>query len=329
MQFAGHSLLFIALLAASAGSAACRPQSPHAEVEISGFIAVVGVGESDPLWPVLQAATARFHRQTPTAHVRAEAPPTRSVNLQIQLVRRLRREGMRGCCLQVSDPQATVGVLEALRADGAVVVTMMQPVETSEPFLHAGINEREVGAALADGLADQVPEQATLGVLYDSSDHGTRLRHEAFQLRMVRYPRLTVLRSLDCGGEPAAAVRLIRETTKRFPGIDGWAAMGTWPLLARAENQTLLPEGRALVLPGPLADFDVLVDEGTCQAIVVTDYHEIVSRALQMCWLTVRRETLQLRRFEPPARIVTAENLSEFRKEWARWTSEQPDPPPS
>lgn len=304
-----------------AGWTACRPGPARTPRAAAGFIAVVGASEQDPLWPILKTSTAWFRQFAGEMEVRVEAPPLASPNLQAELIDRLRKDGARGLCVQVIDPRASVGLLESLRSSGVVVVTMLRRVESGEPFLHCGVDPREVGVALAHALAERVASGGTVGVLYADDDDVCRLRRAGFKREFARHPRLTVLRELDCRGDAATAVRLMRETTERFPGIDGWVAMGSWPLHVADEGRPLLPPGCALVLPGPLADPVGAIRSGKCQALVVAeDYRQIVTQALEMCLLSVDQQIVHRRVLEVPARRVTRQTLPEFARDWALWS---------
>jgi hypothetical protein len=213
-----------------------------------------------------------------------------------------------------------------------VVVTMMLPVESGEPFLHAGVDPGTVGAALADALAQQISGRGTLGIVYDDQDPVCRLRRQGFQRQIARYPRLAVLREFDCRGDTTTAARLVRQAMERFPGIDGWAAMDTWPVDFPDAGRPLLPRACALVVPGPLPDYVHQITTGRCRVLIVADYDAIVTRALEMCLTALNREIVNLRVYEAPPRRVTWETLPEFRRDWAAWTGAQEEwpvtPPP-
>ncbi|MHC4429304.1 MAG: substrate-binding domain-containing protein [Planctomycetota bacterium] len=324
LRQAGHATLSLILLT---GWIACRPESSQQRREATASIAVVGAGETDPLWPVLQTAAAKFQGRTGGANVRVAAPRSVSANLQGQLIRRLYEEGTRGLCVQVIDPIASAKLLESLRARGAVVVTMMRSVESQDPFLHCGIDPADMGTALAQAVAEQVPQGGTIGVLYADSDAVYRLRRGGFNRQFVRYPRLTMLRELDCRGDAALAVKMMREAMERFPGIDGWVAMDSWSLQLPDDGRPLLPSGCALVLPGPLADPVSAIRSGRCQALVIAkDYQEIVTQALEMCLLVLDQQMVHRRFFEVPTRCVTLQTLTGFEEDWASWTGADAKP---
>lgn len=281
---------------------------------------MVGAARDDPLWPVLRAAAARFQRSIRRFEIRVVAPESRSAALQSDLVESLPRDDLRGLCVQVFDPQASQKLLESARSNGLVVVTMMERIDTPRPFLHCGIDQREVGAALADALAELIPERGTVATLVDSDDLVRGLRARGFADQIARYPRLTVLRELDCGGDPASALRLMQEATERFPGLDGWASMDASPVLHQPQGR-LLPPGCMLVVPGPLPELAREITTGRCQAVIVPDYDGIVTRALEMCMVALDGQIPTIRDYNAPLSRVTRASLAEFEAQWARWTA--------
>jgi ribose transport system substrate-binding protein len=237
------------------------------------------------------------------------------------LVTNLPREDLVGLCVQVFDPRASQRVLETARSQGLVVVTMERRVDAANPFLHCGIDQREMGAALADALAELVPEGGMVATLADVSDPALQLRQRGFAAQITRHPNLTVLREFDCGGDPASALRLMQEGTERFPGLDGWALMGGWPLLHRPDGR-LLPPGCMLVMPGPVPEMAEHIRAGRCNAAIVADYGDMVTRALEMCVVVLDWRLPAIRDYSAPLRQVKRSNLPEFEAQWARWTGQ-------
>ncbi|MCP4247024.1 MAG: sugar ABC transporter substrate-binding protein [bacterium] len=308
----------IGLVALAACDPSARPSYGDGQ---AGTVAVVGAGRTHPLWPVLRNAAARFQALNPRFEVLAEAPPVVSPNLQEKLVRRLRRDGVRGVCVQVTDARALAVLLESLRSEGVVVVTLFEPVESTDPFPHSGVDHRAEGIALADALAGCISDGGTIGVLGADAEPRARLRRAGFMRQMARHPKLTVLHKLDCGGDEARAVDLVCDTMKRFPGTDGWAAMEAWSLLAPDDGRPLLPAECRLVVPGPVVDPVQALRSGRCQAMVVANYHEIVTRALETCIMSLEEHPLLRPTIDAEVRILNASNLAAFERDWARWTA--------
>lgn len=302
------------------GSPGCErvPRAPAAR--LGGLIVLVGAGQDDPLWPVLQATAIRFERSSRNYRVQVAAPPVTSVNLQAKLIAALPRQSLRGLCIQVIDPPASRPLLDSLRNDGLVVVTLLKRLDAPEGFLHSGVDQHQIGTALADALADQLEPPATVATLQANNKQYLNLRARGFQARMARFPRLTLLRQLDCSPDPSAAAEMIQTTVQRFPGLDGWALMLNWPLGSKPPVKPLLPDTCRLVVPGPLANVAQWIRTGQVDVVVMADYGDMVNKALQTCAVTLDGELPLFPDYNAPLLTVSADNLPDFQRRWAEWT---------
>ncbi len=316
------------VLAGLTALAGCKPGPAVLSRQNGGRIAVVGAGAGDPLWPVVRCTTARFARSTSLHTIEAITPESASFAAQEAVVRDLVAQGVRGICIQVMDPTASRSLLESLRAEGIVIVTLLHEVPSADPFLHSGIDAREMGVALAEALADAIPSDGTVAIVCDPSDTILEARQRGFGSEMAHSPRLTVLRELDCRGSATEAIHLMREAMERFPGIDGWAAMAPWPL-AHPEAGSVLPQGCRLVVPAPLPDAAGEIISGRCHAVVMADFTQIVTRGLELCLAAFAPTPPPVRIHHAPLWAVTAKNLPEFERVWATWTAETEGVPQS
>ena len=82
----------------------CEPGPAYSPARPRGYIAVVGAGRNDALWPVLRATAARFERTTASYHIRAVTPDAASPAGQAETIAQLPRDGLRGLCVHVFDP---------------------------------------------------------------------------------------------------------------------------------------------------------------------------------------------------------------------------------
>ncbi len=307
-------LLMISVVAVTG----CEPSDPRSRSRQGGVIAVIGTSQTDPLWPILEATTARFQRTTAEYELRCVAPERPSHQLQAALLDDLQEQGLRAVCIQVADPLASRPMLERLRDAGVVVVALMKSVDAGEPFLFSGIDEMELGVRLAEALAGQIEGHGTYAVLHAGGDPSYRQRLIGFRRKMKRYPRLTMLKEVDCSERLLHLKDILGETTERFPGLDGWASLGDWPVAKLVAEDGVAVRWR-LVRPGPLPGIHEQIQAGHCDTVVVADYEKIMSRAIEMCAATLEGKTLILPRFNAPLRLITAANSAAYQQEWNGW----------
>ena len=272
---------------AVAAMPACRDEPPAAQERPSGgVIAFVGVGQDDPLWPWLKAAAARAaeHLEPFNLRVRSAAPESSGAEHQIELVRGLTREGIRGLCVQVADAETLAAELQSLRLHGVRVVTLMRFMPPDSGLMHVGLDEEAIGRATAKAIAAAVDGAGQIAVLHaDSASPESARRHRAFRSQLEAYPGVRAILAFDCAGEPTTAEGIIRDAMARYPKLAGWAVLGSWPLRSDVAAAPLVPEGCRLVAADPRPDCRGRILDGSVHALVVPRYDRLVELAVTAC----------------------------------------------
>ncbi|MCP4590592.1 MAG: sugar ABC transporter substrate-binding protein [bacterium] len=319
----GPGVVGCALLAL--GLAGCDPQDSPTWSRPAGFIAVVGAGQDDPLWPVLRASALRLENTLGDVPIRVAAPSMVSSHAQARLLRELRSEGMRGLCLQVIDPVAIAPHLERLVNEGVAVTTMIHRVSAVQSLMHCGVDSMLIGETLADTIAEALEERGTIGVIHaNSKSDYARRRYDAFIVRIRQHPGITVLREFDCGGNAQRAQDMIRRYMERFPRLDGWVAIDNWPLRGLDAAKPLLPPSARLVTTDPHPGVWEHLATGGCFAMVAADYDEIAQNAVRQCGTAMEGTLVKWRVQLAKPRTVSADNLHAFKLEWLAWCSRRP-----
>jgi hypothetical protein len=288
--------------------AGCRDDhgrlSHPARAAKTGFVAVVGVSETDSAWSQIRAAAERHADDFRPLRVRTAAPRVRSPNAQIQLLTRLQREGVRGVCVQVDDPEALAPVLEALRSAGIVVVTMGLPVRGHTPFFHSGVIPRNAGVLLADLAAEAIDGRGTLVVVVPEGEDFFDACHDGFQRQIATHPQIQVLPAIVCPRETSKAQRLIDACAERFPRLDAWVLLDTRLLEPDAGTVLNLPLNGRCVTLGMTPVIQAKLAERSCAATLVADDDAMVSKALELCAMTARGFMVGFQSYEVPIRAV-------------------------
>ncbi len=324
MQVIGQAITAALLLNLLVACGCRRDEAPLTYRE-AGFVAFVGVGEDDPVWPVLRASATRLHVELGLSKVplRTAAPPTSSVNAQRNLIRKLHDEGMNALCVQVSDPKGLVSTLDALAAQGVQIVTMMNPVRSTPPFIHAGPDDAAVGEALADALYDVLDGRGTAVLLHaDSGSEASARRHVALVERLKSYPSIAVLFERDCQGSPDRARDTIAELMQRYPRLGAWVATDNCPLRKHADGPVSLPKSCRVVAVDPVPGTWWALEDGVAAAMIAVDYGAIAEHALTTCITLTLGEARIPTSFSAGVRIVKPAELDAFKTQWRRWTSD-------
>ena len=69
----------------------------------SGFIAFVGAGKNDPLWPILKTGAEHYVAMVGTTEVKYFCPKGDSAQDQIELLQSLHDPNMQGMCIHMAD----------------------------------------------------------------------------------------------------------------------------------------------------------------------------------------------------------------------------------
>jgi len=301
---------------------ACSPPSRVPTSMDEGFIAVVGAGQDDPLWPALRGSALRQQVFLGELPLRVEAPPIVSSHAQTQLIRKLLDEGMRGLCVQVIDPEAIAPHLKRLANDGTVVVTMVHPTGDEAGLMHCGVDERLVGEAFADVIVEGLQNKGTIAVLHAGSKWKyARERYDAFSMRIKHYPMVKVIREFDCAGNPRRARETMRRCMERFPRLNGWIAIDNWPLRGLDTQRPLLPSSCILVTSNPTPQVWDHLSTGGCFAMIATDTEQIARQAVLKCATTLEGKMIRRRTYLTEPRPIWTSSLHAYKLDWIAWCS--------
>ncbi|MEE9297056.1 MAG: substrate-binding domain-containing protein [Phycisphaerae bacterium] len=306
----------------------CRQKPDSATGQPAGFMGVVGVGQDDPLWPVLRQTALRVYDEPgpTTMPMRATAPGARSVNAQRHLIERLHKDGMVALCVQVTDAEALRGTLEKLSGQGVRIVTMMRRVKSSRPYVHSGPDEGAIGRAMAQALRDALDGRGTVAVLHaDSVSDESVARHRALIEALGSFGSVRIILDYDCRADPILARRLIRDTMRRYPRLGGWAVTGNWPLRAGDDGEPLVPATCRIVAVDPFPATWRCFEQDRVFAMIASDYERIAAHAVTTCRSLAMGTASMPTSFASPARAVRAETLEAFKQDWQRWTSRSAD----
>ncbi len=293
------------------------------------FVAFVGIGEDDDIWPVLRASARRLQNELePGIPLRTVAPEHTSVNEQRKILDKLADEGMGALAIQVTDPGALVETLNAMTSRGIQVVTIGRRVQSDSPFVHCGIQDKLIGEKIADALAECIRDKGTVAILHaDASDPASAKRRRAFEKRLTAHNQVTAILDFDCGGSPVRARKIIRETMRRYPRLSGWAVMGNWPLLDH-DGERILPSTCSMVGVDPLPSTWDAIEDANVHAMVTSDYEALAKHALTTSLSHVIGRVQLSTNKRAEVKTIFTSTLTEFKAKWMRLQSELPESRP-
>jgi ABC-type sugar transport system substrate-binding protein len=308
----------IAILSAAlpAGCERSRPPAP------THTCLIVGIGEDDPLWPVIRAGAQTYAGTTRSLKLKMIAPAKSDPAAQADLARSGLDRTVTAVCLQSSGHELTAQLVKELTVGGTPVILIGQDIPDSGRFGQVGWDDFEAGKSLAEALKDSLGERTTFMLLYaDRAGEMYTWRLNGFVVGMQDYAFLRELHRFDCQADPAEALRIIAEQGRRYPRLGAWACVGDWPARTPLEDlRRSLPESVSLAMIGGLPGVWPLLEQGLCPAAVVTDYGRWGYEAVSLSELAFHRAVKAGEIRLTPPRIVRARELSQFKRDWAAWS---------
>lgn len=286
-----------------------------------GYIAFVGAGPDDPLWPVLEASAKRQLASAATMGVRFLNPTGNAPSDQVELLKNLHDRDFRGLCIHLRNVEALTPALASLHSGGIPIVSMMQPAPPELRAGHVGLDETSVGHDLAQGTAKElVPADSTIMLLHAGYDHALYgARYMAFMEQIKQAGHIALLAEFNCHADPREARRIMQERSERYPRLSAWVSLADWPSEGASSPDEFLRSGTRYITFGGLPHQWSLVRKGISPCLVGADYSQIGGRALQLCESTIRDPVQTDRVVHIPTRTITPANLDEYVRDWSLW----------
>lgn len=148
-----------------------------------------------------------------------EAPVTRDVNKQIEIIRKAVNDGVDALLIAADDPKMLSGVLEDAKASGVKVIYVDSPAY-EEAITTLATDNYEAGVQAGQTLLSLLDSNGitsgSIGIVSYASKVNTELREKGFREALSKDPRFTVLETAyTLSGKPEeaqeAAQRIIDE----------------------------------------------------------------------------------------------------------------------
>jgi hypothetical protein len=205
---------------------------------------------------------------------------------------------------------------------------MLVPLACDWPISHIGLNDAEVGRALAELTALALNEKGTIMLLHAGIEHDVYgPRRRSFLEHLQRYTDIELFAEINAQCDPRQARTLIRERSRRYPRLDAWVFLDDWPLRDLQNPSSLFQPPTRLITVGGTPEHVQLIRVGLSPGVVAASYYELGSQALRACHVAhLERERFRPIRATLPVRNVTTQNLKDYLRDWQFWaTGEMPE----
>ena len=306
------------------GWCGCRPNGSATDAEPpSHYIAFVGAGATDPLWPVLRASAERYAQTHRYHEIRYLVSEVVSPQEQARLIRGVLGDmDLRGLCVQVIDAGALSSVLRDASVHGVHVVTMLKDVPAQLRRAYCGIDEDNIGRSLAQAVKEATGGTGNVMALVGrraAPEYHDRLA--AFQDEIEKSIDIHVLAYAECDGDRVGAQKVLHEYTRRYPSVSGWVMLDSWAFSRWGDSGTLLPKPCPIVTVNPFPGNWKYLESGECFALIGGDYERIGRESLRLCELAIGTAHTEKMEILVPADIVRATELAAYRVKWINWSA--------
>lgn len=334
MSTASYHGPFVTLLATSLltlAAASCdqgRPESTEPEPP-RVRIFLVGEGQSESSWPVLQAAAERFQRDDPGVGVKAVAPVKASPIEQQKLIESLLLENASAVCVLPADATSIRPGIRKLVTSGCPVVTIGRDVPNSNRTTHCGPSEIELGRAAAEAcaLALSGRPQTVMTLRADAENSAYQARSHSFREELPRFGSILLLKEVECDDNMFDAANIVRREAQNFPRTGCWVLFDDWPLRATPDTERLLPLGCRIVLCNGNPKYINRVKAGEIQALVTYDLFEAIQGALMAAREGVDNPSRdQTGAVTVETITISVSELEWYNRCWESWKRGQPSP---
>ncbi|MHC4443975.1 MAG: sugar ABC transporter substrate-binding protein [Planctomycetota bacterium] len=287
-----------------------------------GFIAFVGAGPHNPLWPIIKNGAQRYKKNVGILEFRYFSPKGNSPQDQIELLNSLKDPQMRGLCIHIIDTKAVGYQLEQIYTRGVVIVSIINPAPEQIRAGHVAFDNEKIGRELARITVEALDGVGSIMMLHAGHDHpiyGPRLT--AFTKALAGQTKIDIYAAINCDADSGEAREIIRKRSERFPRLSAWVSLDDWPLRETRNTKSLFTPGCKFITFGGTPAHWPLIRNGTSPAIVSAHYRFLGYKAAQFCETEVRHESRFKNYYSTPLRIIRSTNLDEYIRDWIYWST--------
>ncbi len=315
------------------GESTTGPPAGSQRLDDAVRIVVIGEAQEGPAWELLVATCKHFDEQYANVTVDVLAPPTLSPLGQRELLhdvsissgagRTDQRENVNAICIMPTDPVSILTTIKEASITGIPIVTIGRDVPDSGRSIFCGPSRGEIGQAAAQACGEAVRGRSPRIMLLHAGEKTAAYAacRNAFKAELPVVGNVELMREIDCRGNKADALRLVKFEAKRYPRVGCWVFLDDWPLRLLDDKERLLPLGCGMVLCNGSPRYTHQLRDGRISAMITYDLHTVVRDALYIAWkLTAPKPPrITLDRRTVPAEIITSRNVDEYDARWSAW----------
>lgn len=203
-------------------------------------------------------------------------------------------------------------------ASGIPVLTWDSDAPRSKRLAFYGVNDREGGAVLGEGLARLLSGRGRVAILTSLGADNLEQRLAGAREALARHPGIEIVEVFDVHDDAVRAAEVIAAATQRHPDLDGWLSVGGWPVFLRNALDPV-PARTVVVAFDTIPPAPELVREGRVALLVGQKYFGWGYETVKLMKRALDGERFDRTHFDSGVDVVTAENVDAYEAKWRAW----------
>ncbi|MCX8073263.1 MAG: sugar-binding protein [Candidatus Binatia bacterium] len=202
---------------------------------------------------------------------------------------------------------------------GIPVVTWDSDAPKSKRQAFYGVNDLEAGRALGEGLAKLLDGRGKVALITALGADNLQKRLDGARQALARYPGIEVVEVFDIRDDAVRVSEVIATGTQRYPDLAGWLSVGGWPVFLRNALDPVDTTRTKVVAFDTIPPAPDLIRAGKVHLLIGQKYFGWGRESVRLLYRLRQGERLDQPLQHSGIDIVTAENLDDYLRQWARW----------
>jgi ribose transport system substrate-binding protein len=322
------ALALTAALAACSGGGDKPADSAQTGAAANGkklTIAMIAKSSNNPVFLAARTGADAAAKELSAKHnmqivVNWLTPPQEDGEVQAQRIRQAVNDGAGAILIAASDAGKVTGAINDAVDRGVPVMTFDSDAPQSKRFAFYGVDDVKTGRSVMAELATQLGGKGRVAILAGNQNApNLQRRVQGVKEEASKHPGIQIVGTFNHVETPQDAASEVIRVNNAYPGIQGWAMVGAWPLFTQTLLSDLDPSRQKVVAVDALPAELAYVEKGIAPVLLAQPIYK---------WGQVGVETIVdkiVNKKEVPAIIpmdlvrVSKENLGEWARQLKDW----------
>jgi ribose transport system substrate-binding protein len=303
----------------------CQPRTGPPSGSKHFKIAMIAKSSTNPVFLSARSGAEAAARNLSSEHGLAIeiawlTPPQEDGQVQAQRIAQAVNEGANAILLSSSDAGKVTGAVNDAVARGVPVMTFDSDVPDSQRFSFYGVDDLDTGHKVMAELAALLGGKGKVAILAGNQNApNLRRRVDALKEEAAKHPGLEIVGVFNHIETPQDAAAEVVRVGNAYPGIQGWAMVGGWPLFTKTLLSDLDPEKLKIVAVDALPAQLPYVEKGLAPVLLAQPIYRWGQVGVETIIKKVHLEQ------DVPARIpvelvrVSRDNLGTWARQLKEW----------